>query len=509
MVHKVEGMAGLGQSKKTFFRFVSLYCQNLFFMHLFCTFWGSYAMVLKRFFLLFILLWANFPLVCAQDSLWVRQIHLLGNKRTKAPIIFRELSFKESDSISAQNLTAFLEKEAHKVFNTDLFIEVKITHQIFSDNKVDILIQMHEKWYIFPAPIFELTDRNFSEWWVNQNRDLRRVEYGFMFDHENFRGRKERLKLLVQAGFMRKAEIKYSIPYIDKKQKLGLYLSLAYLENKNLNYATFDHRISSYSSSDLVLRKRFLGNIGLSYRPHYYQSHRLDLRLHTVSVDDSVLLLNPNYLPENLRFIRFFEAAYIFSFDNRDAARYPLKGALFTFSAQQRGLLPTDHVNQTIVKFRQTFHAPITKRFYFGQRVDLKFVLQNQQPYFLLSGLGYGEEFIRGYDLYVVETRHHLLQRNELKFSLLNKSFDFKKIIPIAQLNKVPLHILPKIYFDHGVSFNTPQNVNWSGPLNDGYLFGGGAGIDLVSYYTFIMRFEYSVNNLGQKGFFVGIGSAL
>jgi hypothetical protein len=41
-----------------------------------------------------------------------------------------------------------------------------------------LLVDVNERWYTFPVPIFELSDRNFNEWWQNYNHDFRRVNYG-------------------------------------------------------------------------------------------------------------------------------------------------------------------------------------------------------------------------------------------------------------------------------------------------------------------------------------------
>jgi hypothetical protein len=43
-----------------------------------------------------------------------------------------------------------------------------------------------------------------------------------------------------------------------------------------------------------------------------------------------------------------------------------------------------------------------------------------------------------------------------------------------------------------------PENVR----LANKYLFGYGAGIDIVGFYDSVIRFEYSLNNQGEGNFF-------
>ena len=46
--------------------------------------------------------------------------------------------------------------------------------------------------------------------------------------------------------------------------------------------------------------------------------------------------------------------------------------------------------------------------------------------------------------------------------------------------------------------FNTQPNT-----LNNQLLWGGGLGIDLVFYYDFVLRLQYSANKEGDRGFFL------
>ncbi|MGI9542768.1 MAG: POTRA domain-containing protein, partial [Cyclobacteriaceae bacterium] len=152
-----------------------------------------------------------FPIDSAQAQLVkIDKIFLLGNKKTKDHIILRELNVKVGDLINRSDLDLTLERDREKIINTRLFLDAKISVISLSERVVDIVVQVSERWYIFPIPIFQLADRNFNEWWVNQNRDLSRVNYGMKFYHRNFRGRGERLKLTAQFGFTKVFGMSYS-----------------------------------------------------------------------------------------------------------------------------------------------------------------------------------------------------------------------------------------------------------------------------------------------------------
>src|SRR5579871_5399177 len=170
--------------------------------------------------------------------LTVGRVLIAGNKITKDRIISRELTLKSGDTISVRRLPHELLWDKRKIYNLRLFHTVSVQALELSNNTIDLLVEVTERWYTFPIPIFELSDRNFSEWWNNYNHDLNRINYGISLTRFNFRGRYETLQLVAQFGFTQRYELSYRIPYIDKKQKQGLSFNFDYSTPKNLAYST-------------------------------------------------------------------------------------------------------------------------------------------------------------------------------------------------------------------------------------------------------------------------------
>ena len=172
----------------------------------------------------------------------INRIFLEGNRITRDQIILRELRVKPGDIIYSSDLPGILDLDKKKLINTRLFNTVEIKILELDQKRVDLVVDMNERWYTFPAPVFELADRNFNEWWQNYGHDFRRVNYGLRLYQYNMRGRNETLRLHAQFGFQRQFELLYRFPYIDKKQKHGLSLDLGYLETKNLAAQTIEHK---------------------------------------------------------------------------------------------------------------------------------------------------------------------------------------------------------------------------------------------------------------------------
>ncbi len=47
------------------------------------------------------------------------------------------------------------------------------------------------------------------------------------------------------------------------------------------------------------------------------------------------------------------------------------------------------------------------------------------------------------------------------------------------------------------------NNRSFSGELPNSLLLSGGVGLDLVTYYDIVTRFELSMNKMGEHGFFI------
>ncbi|HMS52080.1 MAG TPA: POTRA domain-containing protein, partial [Chitinophagales bacterium] len=92
----------------------------------------------------------------------ITQIDVSGNKRTRYPIIVRELDFKTGDTLKRSNFEERIKENRNQIFNTGLFNDVSIKISGWQGYNIQLIIDVEERWYIYPMPIFQLTDRNFN-----------------------------------------------------------------------------------------------------------------------------------------------------------------------------------------------------------------------------------------------------------------------------------------------------------------------------------------------------------
>jgi hypothetical protein len=466
------------------------------------------------------------PAIDSSRVLTVNRILIIGNKVTKERIISREIKLKKGDTISLKRLPQELLWDKRKIYNLRLFHTVSIQAIEYPDNTIDLLVQVTERWYTFPIPIFELSDRNFSEWWHNYNHDPSRINYGINLTRYNFRGRNETLQLVAQFGFTQRYELAYRIPYIDKKQKQGLSFSLDYSTPKNLAYSTenlldFSHpHVLQYLKYSEPLKTTKGASVTYFYRKNFFETTSFNLGYRDSQINDTIAKLNPNYFGrDNLGISRlrlqYMVAGFTFNSEHRDVVQYPLHGYQFSGYIQKTGLGFGSDVNLLEVGLGYARHGELKGKFFLSNYTGVYWATPSSQPYALFGGMGYRRQYVRGFEPYVVETPALLLNKTTLKKKIFHKVWNLG-VMPAEQLQYFPLTIYIKTFSDWGYAENYPYYKNYidpatntNMPLNtrftDKFIGGFGFGFDFFTVYDMVIRTEYTLTNQNRQGFFLSL----
>jgi outer membrane protein assembly factor BamA len=433
----------------------------------------------------------------------INRIFIIGNRITRDQIILRELTLKPGDVIYSTEVPGILDLDRKKLINTRLFNTVDIRILQLDSTNVDLLVDLNERWYTFPAPIFELSDRNFNEWWQTYDHDFSRVNYGLRLYQYNMRGRNETLRLHAQIGFQRKFELHYRFPYIDKKQKHGLSTEFTYQETKNLAVRTDDHKYTFLKHTD-ILRTDKVAALTYTYRKTFYKTHSLKYEFRRTEIADTVKALNPNYIKGETRTeLRYNYITYQFNADHRDFIAYPLKGFHLQANFTRTGLLPNDDVQKWETYATYSIYLDLGKKFFLSNNATVYASTPNDLSYINYGVLGLRRQFVRGYEIYVIEGQHFLMNKTTFKKLIFSNVYHWGQM-PIEQFRHIPLAIYLKTYFDIGGVKNYPdyEGTNINTRLSDKLLTGAGFGIDVVGSYDVVLRFEYTFNAEGERGFF-------
>ena len=387
------------------------------------------------------------------------------------------------------------------LFNfTDISIEE-------NDNRADIFIEVVERWYIWPYPIFELSERNFNMWWnefkANNYSDFSRINYGVFLVWENFRGRNELLKVKYRRGFKEHYLFNYEIPYFNNNKTLGVNTFAQLFRRKKSFYKTTNNKLLYYENENEYTTKDFEIKLDVLYRKDTRHKHKFKFHYLNSRIADSIAYLNPDYLSNGEKEGTYFKTTYQYANEQRDYIAYPLHGHYLHFELTKNfsGTSPVRHF-EAIAKAEK--HIEIQNRLFIGSSFMAKISTDEYQPYFAQKGLGF-ENYVRTYEYYVVDGQNFWISKTALKYELIGKTNFELPFVKMSQFKKSHYALYFSVFTDLGYVIDNQNTAN--NALTNTLLLGRGCSLDYVTYYDKLLRIEYGINRLGEKGLFLHFSS--
>ncbi len=455
-------------------------------------------------FIAFIFLFPTSALGQKADYFVINNVVLEGNQRTKYLIIYNELDLLPGDTVFISDFSKRKLVNEKRLLSTALFTSVDINIKNWNVDKMvgDIHILMQENWYVYPSLIFELADRNFNVWWTDQNKDFNRVNYGIGIDHINLTGRKDKIRLKIQRGYTRKYEIKYDYPYLSKTW--GAFGEIFFANQKEIGYKTINNKtVFEQLEDERIMLRRFRTGFGLNYRPDIFNFHNFKIEYHHNEIDEYVALeLNPDYFLNGATDLRYFALKYDYTHDRRIFNLYPEGGFLVFLNIAKEGVGIFGDFNNLSVAAGLEKYFKLGEKWLWGGRLKAKAnVIRNKIAFANNTGLGYGNDVVRGYELYVADGTDFVLAKSSFRFKIYETNKNWGKYMFLRQFKKMNFRFFFRINLDIGY-VNEPTYIE-TNTLNNRFLIGYGPAVDLLLYHTYIMSFEYSFNHLGEGGLFI------
>ena len=428
----------------------------------------------------------------------INTIQVEGNKRTKNYILLRELPYHVGDQINKDSLNFLNTLSQQQLFNTSLFLSVNVTsvYPLINDSSiVDIQIKVKERWYFIPKPYFKWVDRNFNQWWNEQNRSLDRVNYGITLSQKNATGNNDQLVLGFIRGYTQQNIIKYQLPFFDKKLKYGIGGGWQNYNQKEINYTTEKDK-QVFAKTNDVVRKGYRANLNLSYRPNLFERHSLQLGYGKEELSDSGFLIQPNFLASHKKVMTYGDITLGYTKIAFDYNAYPTKGAGTELVLFQRF---SEGAPLTSIQFRKLKAHSFSKHnfIFFESNSQVKF-LPNYN-YLDSRLLGYGNLQMNGLEYYVVDGNAATVFKTAFHHSL--GSITVKNPLTQKFLPEVKYDFWIRIFSNLGYVYSDrPSNTN---KLSNTLIRTAGIGFDVISIYDFVLKIDYSVNQLGDKGVYL------
>src|SRR4030095_9366991 len=182
----------------------------------------------------------------------VRDIVIVGNRKTRPEIILREIPFKTGESYLLPDLIKQFEEAKRRLMNTTLFHEAIIALKGMEGYNIDITVEVKERWYIFSIPYLKPVERNLNQWIVEQKASLDRVNYGVKLLYNNITGRNDKLRVWFIGGYTKQFTFNYDRLYIDKKMKWGMNMIFLLGKNREMNYMTIGDKQQFLKHNDYI-----------------------------------------------------------------------------------------------------------------------------------------------------------------------------------------------------------------------------------------------------------------
>ena len=438
-------------------------------------------------------------------KVFIHDIVMEGNKKTKEQIIFRQLTFKKGDSISFSQLQSVLNESKQYIINTGLFYNVTLNIRNWEGSNMDILISLEERLYTYPIPTVDIFDRNFNAWYVEHNHDGKRLQYGIRFLQMNMRGRNESLRINAMFGFAQKFELSYTVPYINQKQKVGLQFKSSYTRSKFAAIETNDNHEQYYFAPDNFVRRTFLTQFDFTLKPGYQDKHIFSAGFLHSEIDDTITHQNPDFYLNGKVLQEYFAIGYTFIHDRRDIVGFPLHGSYFDIGVAAFGILPSDNTHLYSLQINHAKYFEVGKNLYFAIRNKLKFSSPVKQPYYTQKGFGYKLDYVSGYEYYVVDGQSFWLGKLVSRYRILKFNLPNNFQNNVVKASKFPFNVFLVGQLDAGY---VKDDYYFKGnPLSNSLLVGGGPGIDVVMFYDVAFQLQYSFNLRGENGLFLHFSS--
>lgn len=426
-------------------------------------------------------------------------VAISGNTTTKARIILREMVVYEGDSLSHAQLYERLERSRQNLMNTGLFNTVSVLPLYLDQRNVMVEVTVNERWYIWPALIFDLADPNFNTWWLT--RDLDRVNYGLYLYKYNFRGRNETAYIKAQFGYTRQFALRYKVPNLTRDQRWGISVGGSYEEQAEITTGTVGNVRTLINNRTGSNRDQWKADVEMTLRRSHDIRHSWRLNYTQAEARDTIIHSAIDYFDGPATATRYLTLGYTFVWDHRDARAFPRRGHYQEVRVDRLGLGVLDLAAPGIT----TVYATSKRWLHLHEKWTLGISLRGKHsfgtpPYFVQEGLGYGHT-VRGYEYYVIDGEHFAMGRLNVIFQLIKPRTYRVEHIPLEAFRTFYIALYLNLYSDAGRVWDSRyQAMN---PLANRWINGNGVGLDLVTSYDQVLRGEYSLNAEGEHGFFL------
>jgi outer membrane protein assembly factor BamA len=429
----------------------------------------------------------------------VSTIRIEGNKRTKDFVIKKEMLLEEGKTYSSDSLDYYIEVSENRVMNTNLFNSVSI---VFAevDDEINLLVQVTEKWYDWPIPFVEFSDRNFNVW-SNFSFDPTRTNYGIYLFNYNLWGRNHTLKTSFIRGYNPAYGAEYRVPFLSPESNYGLRAKAKYSSQSELWVETLYDELQFYKDGNPRLIEKIEAEFTLTNRFNPFTIAEATIITEQTNLGKSIIPNAQKYLLNGDSSLLVNQLKVGIKHDTRDNIYFPLEGFYLEPSIALQHFSNSNPFTNIYTSYSiQQFGKLNKDKWYYAVSLFGEVNSDSFLPYEYTQRLGY-DQLVRGYENYVVEGNNSFLLHTELKYELLSKPRLPVSFVPLKNYKILPTKLFLTYFIDAGTVLNkVPIAEN---QLPNTLLMSTGLSFQMLLYNDRVFRIDYSLNKNLESGFFV------
>jgi len=409
------------------------------------------------------------------DSVFVvDSISIAGNSQTKPFVILREMSLQHGTTIT-QDLLRY---DQSRIYSLGLFNQVSIYVQPTTGGRANLIVEVNERWFIFPFPVVGIKDR-----------DWKKLYYGAGLLHSNFRGRNEKLYGMFVFGYDPSGEVWYRNPFLSDNGSYTFDAKIAYnkVRNKSIAAQTYGGNFSE---------QHFFTTIGLGKRIGLHHTFWLTAGYEFISVSE----FQPGRTISTDGKDKFPFLGFSYTYDTRDLAEYTSSGSLIRLAITKYGF-PANKID--IIRYATDIRHfyPIDSKFVLAGRLFTNNAAAGPTPSYNRVYFGYTER-IRGHFKEVKEGENLLGFSTEIHYKLVEPVYMRLKFLP-REFSILRFGVVAAAFADGGTVWFRSHVF-----ALDQFARGYGFGIHFLLPYSIVLRTDYALNEARHGEFILDLGSS-
>ncbi|RYY89767.1 MAG: hypothetical protein EOO15_05320 [Chitinophagaceae bacterium] len=426
----------------------------------------------------------------------VVDFELEGNKHTREMIILRELPFEQGERYTLSELMERSRDARSRLLNTGLFLEVVVGIERGEGEEAIVRVTVKERWYFVPMPVLDVVGKSYQQW-LQEGMPTGYLRYGVNIKHKNLTGLNDRLSVNLLNGYQKELSFVYEGLPLDYRLRWTANLAFQMGQQRDVQYTTEYNKPKALHADNQFLYSYTRLQASLNYRPAIKTRHSFAFAWNDESFRDTVSKANTSFF-YNLSRAQYAEISYQMSYQDVDFAPYPTRGLEGEFLLSKKGL-DAGPINQWLLRARASWYKPLTEKTFVNFRATGMVKAPFKQPYRQQGFVAGNDMFLQGYEPYTIDG----VAGGFVKASIHRRIVDSKvgiKLKRFPQLASVPIKIYAKAYVNGGYIYNESPGTSF---LNNQLLHSAGVGVDIVLFYDFTFRVEFSLNANGQNGLYL------